>query len=214
MTNSKTINNTNTGKASFFGLFYSHSFKKAILIIFSYMLITLLTTYFIFSSGYLDEVIININQLDNSFFKHFTIVAFIFLFFTLTHNSSKIFHNDIFVNRLNVKDKTMKITAFIYYFIVMIMFWLSVIITFYLMTRLYFGYFEYGYYDKPFIFKAIIFNDFINGYIPFYAIKHFLWKLGVLILSEIIILNVQKSAKAPIFVDVFMTLFVSFLFNL
>ncbi len=196
-----------------FGLFYDHSFKKIILTIGIYIIASILLAFYMFNTSSLMGTIYMSDFMLNTYFEHFSRIAFFFIFYFTTKGSGIILSKDLYItNRITISKQKIQFITFIYFIFIMLISYAAIIISQYAIINLHLFYYDYAFYNKLHIFGTIINNNFFYQVLPFYNLNHYIVKLGILMIVELAAIGFQSESRASFLLDVFFASFIAFLF--
>ncbi len=210
-------------KMSFFGLLLMHSFKKMILASGLYIIAVLSLSfirfrYMVVNEFYLplgravdiyrdSDVITNYKEIFmTSYFAIFSIIFFGYIAYVVISSTFKIYENNSVVNRISIPEKDIKIASFTHYILSIFATFFVIVIAYYLMARLYVGYFDFGYLDKPYLYLRATENSFMR---LFYIKLASIMKIVIVFVVGVILYgfsNYKNENVKPGFASVMLTL--------
>ncbi len=195
------------------GLFYDHSFKKVMLIIALYFLLSLSFAFYMFKTNSLQGIETMSEFLNSPYFRTFSKIAFLFIFFFTVRGSGIMLHkNNSITNRIKISQNKMKFITLLYFIFIMLISYAALLITQYAIIKLHLFFYDYAFYNKLHIFGTIINNHFLEKIIPVYSYTGYIIRFLALIAIELFVVTYQAESKSPIILDIAFALLISIFF--
>lgn len=193
------------------GLFYTHSFKKIMLTVILYLIACLSLSFIMFSQNYLGDTEYMGEFFTSTHFTYLTLAFFFFVFYSVRNGSSTIFSKERGVlKRMDIRNRNVLALSYLYFIIILIIAYSTIMINFYAMIKFFLAYFDYGYYNRPFIFGKIANSSFFYSIMPYYSLSFFFLKVIVILVTEFFIIIIQSKSKTKSYADIFIALAMSF----
>ncbi len=188
-------------KLALFGLLYDHSFKKVILVLISYLFACLGLSFILFKTGYTNDDMTNTASFFNTIY--FVILRKACFFFVIMYSiraSKIVLTNTNITKRLSLKERELRLTSLAYSIIILIMSFAVIIISTHACIRLELAYFDFAYYNKPFLFLSILGNSFrvknyTNAFVPFYNGIEYAIRFVIVVLAHYAVIRAQSKHK-------------------
>ncbi len=203
----------NKKNQAIFSLFYAHSFKKIMLTIAIYFLASISLAFYMFNTNSLMGTQNISNFLLNSFFEHFSRIAFFFIFFFTTKGSRIMLSDNLYVtNRVTSSKLKLQAITLVYFIFVTLISYAAIIITQYAVIKFHLYYYDYAFYNKLHIFGSILNDNFLERLLLFYNYPTYIVKLVFLMFVELAAIGFQSETNASLMLDIFIATFIAFLF--